>query len=98
MTIKMNGPTDCVSYLQNVIFKDIIDYDTTLSPGDQNQSNSSTPLKNHLSEREELFHKVCDFATKSLLAAFSNLTTSSGENDTLNWPNDDGTRNRTSSR
>ena len=98
MTIKMNGPTDCVSYLQNVIFKDIIDYDTTLSPGDQNQSNSSTPLKNHLSEREELFHKVCDFATKSLIATFSNLTPSSGENDTLNWPNVDGTRNRTTSR
>ena len=91
--IIMNGPSDCIRYLQNVIFKDLIDEDTTQSPSEEY---NSTSLPVNLDARAELFHKVCDFATKSLIDTLANLTSISDENDTLNWPEDDDTTNCTS--
>ena len=91
--IIINGPTDCISYLQNVIFKDIVDQDTTRSPNDEY---NSTRLSNNLNARQELFHKVCEFATKSLLETFANFTSIGEENETLNWPENDDTTNCTS--
>ena len=91
--IIINGPTDCISYLQDVIFKDIADQDTTRSPNDEY---NSTRLSNNLNARQELFHKVCEFATKSLLETFANFTSIGEENETLNWPENDDTTNCTS--
>ena len=91
--IIINGPTDCISYLQDVIFKDIVDQDTTRSPNDEY---NSTRLSNNLNARQELFHKVCEFATKSLLQTFANFTSIGEENETLNWPENDDTTNCTS--
>ena len=91
--IIINGPTDCISYLQNVIFKDIVDQDTTRSPNDEY---NSTHMSNNLNARQELFHKVCEFATKSLLETFANFTSIGEENETLNWPENDDTTNCTS--
>ena len=91
--IIINGPTDCISYLQDVIFKDIVDQDTTRSPNDEY---NSTGLSNNLNARQELFHKVCEFATKSLLETFANFTSIGEENETLNWPENDDTTNCTS--
>ena len=83
MAIIMNGRTDCISYLQNVIFKDIIRDITTQAPNNRYISNS-VPVKPD--KHEELLHKMCDFATKSLLKSFANLTSKSEDNETLNWP------------
>ena len=91
--IIINGPTDCISYLQNVIFKDIVDQDTTRSPNDEY---NSTHLPNNLNARKELFHKVCEFATKSLIDTLANFTSIGEENETLNWPEGDDTPNCTS--
>ena len=91
----MNGRTDCISYLEKVIFKDIINDVTTQTPNNEYSSNSVLVRPN---KREELFHKLCDFATKSLKESFANLTSNSEENATLSWPDTNVTTNFPSSR
>ena len=91
----MNGRTDCISYLEKVIFKDIINDVTTPTPNNEYSSNSVLVRPN---KREELFHKLCDFATQSLIKSFANLTSKSEENDTLNWPETTMTTNSSLTR
>ena len=91
----MNGTTDCISYIQNVIFKDIISDLTTQTPNNEFISYS---IQEEPDKREVLFHKLCDFATKSLKESFANLTSNSEENATLSWPDTNVTTNFPSSR
>ena len=91
----MNVRTDCLSYLQNVIFKDIISDLTTQTPNTENISDS---IRVKPDEREELFHNLCDFATKSMMKLLDNFTSDGEENGTLNWADTNGTTNVSSSR
>ena len=84
-----------ISYFQNVIFKDIISDATEQTPNTENISYSTQVEPD---KREELFHKMCDFATKSLMRTFANLSSDGKENDTLNWSDDNATTNFSSSR
>ena len=43
-----------------------------------------------------ILHKVCEFATKSLVETLNNITSIGEENETLNWPENDDTTNCTS--
>ena len=93
--MNMNVRTDCISYLQNVIFKDKI---SDLTTPTTNTENISISIREKPNEREELFHNLCDFATKSMMKSLGNFTSDSEENDTLKWPDTNSTTNVSSSR
>ena len=86
---------NCISYFQNVIFKDIISDLTTHAPNNENISYS---MREKPYERNELLHNLCDFATKGLMKALGNFTSDSEKNDTLNWHDANATTDFSSSR